>query len=350
MVAVANWAADNPPRRGMSRPALMAWLTRSSSPVFETALSGRAQACVADGDVTEVTVGLTAEPVTVPVMRITATLPDAYMPPYPYATRSDTSSAVRRFVVEAVMTGTVEAVVRTDTVARVAAGGSVGIDIPLDEGTYDVRLWSDCCTSDGGLQSCYDASDLRQVRLSGTPYSAGTAGKDAACGVINAVTVTTEGARAAAVLECPLAGYRLVATDADRYCSAGDRPPLSDLTVTVACEGFFPSSFNVVTGSVNDAVSGLSYTCGITGGVGADGSMSVAADMLFAGNADNSIRLTVTVRDSAGNIVSRRSHIDVPYRRGCMTTVSGEFLTAGRGDGGVGLDTGWAGDTFVVGF
>ena len=42
--------------------------------------------------------------------------------------------------------------------------------------------------------------------------------------------------------------------------------------------------------------------------------------------------------------------VTVPYRRGCLTTVSGRFLTAGGGSGGIGLDHDWEDNTFVVEF
>ena len=150
VVAVANWTEGDAPRPGMSRPALMEWLTRAGGPGVPAALSGRTDACVADGDVAEVTVRLGRDAPAMPVMRLTAALPDAAMPPYDGATRAPAEPALRRFVVEAVVSGGGERVLRLDTAVRAAAGSAVDFDIPIDEGRYDIRLWSDYAGKDGG--------------------------------------------------------------------------------------------------------------------------------------------------------------------------------------------------------
>lgn len=343
VVAVANWAEGDSPRPGMSRPALMQWLTRSAADARAVPLSGTARACVSDGGVEELTVSLGRDVDPLPVMRLTATLPGAVMPPYGGAARAAGRAVARRFVAEALFKGTGERVVRLDTVAYAAPGSTVAFDVPVDEGTYDLRLWSDCADPETGLSPYYDASDLRQVAMTTAPYAAGVDGRDAAY-------ATAVGASVALRLERPLARYRLVATDVDKYAAAGGVPPLSDLTVRVDYEGFFPSSFNVATGKPNDAVEGLSYTCKPSSGGGADGGLTLASDWIIAADADNGISLTVSLLDAEGRTVARTRRVRVPYRGGRLTTIRGSFLTAGSGSGGVGLDHCWDDDTFVVVF
>lgn len=343
VVAVANWAEGDSPRPGMSRPALMQWLTRSAADARAVPLSGTARACVSDGGVEELTVSLGRDVDPLPVMRLTATLPGAVMPPYGGAARAAGRAVARRFVAEALFKGTGERVVRLDTVAYAVPGSTVAFDVPVDEGTYDLRLWSDCADPETGLSPYYDASDLRQVAMTTAPYAAGVDGRDAAY-------ATAVGASVALRLERPLARYRLVATDVDKYAAAGGVPPLSDLTVRVDYEGFFPSSFNVATGKPNDAVEGLSYTCKPSSGGGADGGLTLASDWIIAADADNGISLTVSLLDAEGRTVARTRRVRVPYRGGRLTTIRGSFLTAGSGSGGVGLDHCWDDDTFVVVF
>ena len=343
VVAVANWADGDSPRPGMSRPALMQWLTRSAADARAVPLSGTARACVSDGGVEELTVSLGRDVDPLPVMRLTATLPGAVMPPYGGAARAAGRAVESRFVAEALFKGTGERVVRLDTVAYAAPGSTVAFDVPVDEGTYDLRLWSDCADPETGLSPYYDASDLRQVAMTTAPYAAGVDGRDAAY-------ATAVGASVALRLERPLARYRLVATDVDKYAAAGGVPPLSDLTVRVDYEGFFPSSFNVATGKPNDAVEGLSYTCKPSSGGGADGGLTLASDWILAADADNEISLTVSLLDAEGRTVGRTRRVRVPYRGGRLTTIRGSFLTAGSGSGGVGLDHCWDDDTFVVVF
>lgn len=343
VVAVANWAEGDSPRPGMSRPALMQWLTRSAADAPAVPLSGTARACVSDGGVEELTVSLGRDVDPLPVMRLTATLPGAVMPPYGGAARAAGRAVARRFVAEALFKGTGERVVRLDTVAYAAPGSTVAFDVPVDEGTYDLRLWSDCADPETGLSPYYDASDLRQVAMTTAPYAAGVDGRDAAY-------ATAVGASVALQLERPLARYRLVADDVGRYEDMDGMPPLSDLTVRVDYEGFFPSSFNVATGKPNDAVEGLSYTCKPSSGGGADGGLTLASDWIPAADADNEISLTVSLLDAEGRTVGRTRRVRVPYRGGRLTTIRGSFLTAGSGSGGVGLDHCWDDDTFVVVF
>ena len=61
------------------------------------------------------------------------------------------------------------------------------------------------------------------------------------------------------------------------------------------------------------------------------------------------MRLSVTITSDDGTVVSRTQGVEVPYQRGRLTTVSGNFLTSGYG-GGVDIDTGWDDDTFEVEF
>ena len=350
VVAVANWAEGDSPRPGMSRPALMQWLTRSAADAPAVPLSGTARACVSDGGVEELTVSLGRDVDPLPVMRLTATLPGAVMPPYGGAARAAGRAVARRFVAEALFKGTGERVVRLDTVAYAAPGSTVAFDVPVDEGTYDLRLWSDCADPETGLSPYYDASDLSQVAMTLTPYQAGVDGRDAAYATAVGVSVTAVGADIALTLKRPLARYRLVADDVGRYEDMDGVPPLSDLTVRVDYEGFFPSSFNVATGKPNDAVEGLSYTCKPSSGGGADGGLTLASDWIIAADADNGISLTVSLLDAEGRTVARTRRVRVPYRGGRLTTIRGSFLTAGSGSGGVGLDHCWDDDTFVVVF
>ena len=350
VMAVANWAEGGAPSPGMSRPALMEWLTRAGGAVAAVPLSGRTDACVADGDVTDVTVSLGRERPVMPVMRLTAVLPDPCMPPYEGATRAAAGPAARRFIVEAVVSGGGERVLRLDTVARTTAGAAVTFDIPMDEGRYDIRMWSDCADPETGLSPYYDAADLRQVAITQSPYSACTDARDAAYAVAEGVSVGADGAGVRVEMARPLARYRIVAVDADRYAVVQGAPSLADLTVRVGYEGFFPSRFNVVTGKPNDAVEGLSYECRPCPEVAADGSAVLASDWILASTDDNEVRLTVSVVGPDGRTVAVTRRVSVPYRCGRVTTIRGNFLTSGNGSGGVGLDHRWDDDTFVVEF
>ena len=73
---------------------------------------------------------------------------------------------------------------------------------------------------------------------------------------------------------------------------------------------------------------------------------TVGTDFIFANGGEASVLLTMEIRDSRGNRMSRVSGIDVPYRRGHLTTLKGAFLTSEM-KGGVEIDTEWDGEVEI---
>ena len=222
---------------------------------------GKARTCVDADGIRRVVIPMTYGGAEQPLLRLAVTLPGTDMPPYDGKTRSGGAQYTRRIVADVYTTGGGLRVMRRETVTEAAPGGTATIDLPLDEGAYDIRLWSDYAGKDGGQSPFYDASDLQQVTVNTSPYTACTDYKDAAYAYVGGITVGGGTTEKAVTLERPLAKYRIVTKDTDRYKELGGVPPLEGLTVGVSYEGYFPSSFNVTTGKPNDAVEGVSYTC-----------------------------------------------------------------------------------------
>ena len=313
-------------------------------------LGGKARTCVDADGIRRVVIPMTEGGAEQPTLRLAVTLPGTDMPPFDGKTRAAEGQYTRRIVADVLTTDGGLRVMRRETVTDAAPGGTATIELPLDEGTYDVRLWSDYTAADGGLQPFYYAADLQQVTVNTSPYTACTDCKDAAYAYVEGITVSGGTTEKAVTLERPLAEYRIVTKDTDRYKALDGVPPLEDLTVGVEYEGYFPSSFNVVTGKPNDAVVGVGYTNTPVWQAGADGGAELASDWVLVNGAESSVRLTVTIVSNDGTVVARTEGVSVPYRRGRLTTVSDNFLTAGYGGGGVDIDTGWGDDTFEVEF
>ena len=169
------------------------------------------------------------------------------------------------------------------------------------------------------------------------PYTANTDAKDAAYYNKSDITLSEEGATMNVQLQRPLAKYRLIAKDVETYRKLMEAkpdlyPPLKNLTVKVQYEGYFPSGFNVSTGKPNDAVGGISYS----------------QVSLHYNNVDNEVLLggdwvLVTVTDNLGNTLCRASGVQINYRNSHLTTVYGNFLTAGINKGGIDINTEWSG-------
>lgn len=313
-------------------------------------LGGKARTCVDDDDVRRVIISLTEGGAEQPVLRLAVTLPDGYLPPFDGTTRAGKRQYSRRIIADVYTADGGTHVMRRSVVADVEPGGTATLDLPLDEGLYGIRLWSDYVTADGGLSPFYDTSDLQQVRLNTGAYTACSDYKDAAYACLEGVTVAAGDNELAVALERPLAKYRIVAKDIDSYRQLDGVPAVSSLTVSVAYEGFFPSSFNVLTGKPNNAVEGVGYAAQPSWSTNAEGLTELASDYVMVNGTESAVRLTVSIIGPDGAVVSRSSGVNVPYRRGRLTTVSGNFLTAGHGSGGVDIDTSWDDDTYEVEF
>ena len=253
--------------------------------------------------------------------------------------------------------------------------GTYLAELSLQQGDYDLRLWADW-TSDGTTDDkYYNADDLSAVTVLTDNYVANglTDEKDAYYaspsltlprregtqiseenpssplgGVEGAVTVT---------LTRPFARYRLIANDVEGYlnliANGEDYPPVEDLQVLITYEGFFPTGFDVATGKPNDALNtGIHYT---TAPVAATGypegeARQIGSDFVLTNGEESFVTVTIQMIDPrTGGDISTVSGIQIPYRRGQLTTVSGAFLTAGRTSGGVDIDTDW-GDDIVIEF
>ena len=313
-------------------------------------LGGKARTCVDADGIRRVVIPMTEGGAEQPTLRLAVTLPGTDMPPFDGKTRAAEGQYTRRIVADVLTTDGGLRVMRRETVTDAAPGGTATIELPLDEGTYDVRLWSDYTAADGGLQPFYYAADLQQVTVNTSPYTACTDYKDAAYVYVGGITVGGGTTEKAVTLERPLAKYRIVTKDADRYKALDGVPPLEDLTVGVEYEGFFPSSFNVASGKPNNAVEGVEYASRPSWTTDADGLTELASDYVMVNGSESSVRLTVSVTAPDGSVVARTRGVKVPYRRGRLTTVSGDFLTAGRGGGGADIDTSWDDTTHEVEF
>lgn len=233
--------------------------------------------------------------------------------------------------------------------------GSYSVSLDLNEGIYDLCLWADFVESSvATADKFYNTFDLRSVAVMSDPYLASVDGKEAMFAVMSALRHNQSGTTQNVYLQWPLARYKLVAMDLQRYsdsCQAHPEiyPTVDELTFEVNYEYFFPTSFNIVSARPNDSASGIRFESkGKPIWSQAEGlGLLIAHDVVFADNADTFLSLTLVVKDSDGREIRRLPGIKVGYRRGFLTTVYGNFLTAGQEDGGVEISTDWADDIVV---
>ena len=142
----------------------------------------------------------------------------------------------------------------------------------------------------------------------------------------------------------PLAHYRIVATDVQEFLNkqqANGRPGAGEYEVNIIYAYFLVTHLDAVTGQPLNSGAGFSYTR----------SINLSEDMTECElAADYIVTVTVEVREKGVGkaVLSRSSGLEIPYRRGHTTTVTGRFLTTGSGGGGGsssgGIDIGIDGD------
>lgn len=251
----------------------------------------------------------------------------------------------RRFIVEAWREG--EPVARQVTVMEEAEENATGITLPirlrLHAVEYTLAVWTDYVKAGTDTDLYYDTDNLQQVACT-DPYTGSTDYRDCLYGTTpldlrqyrdewNAkVQVKVDMVR-------PLAKYELIATDVQKFLqkTQKQRAGSTAYTITVSYGFYFPLGFNVLTGKPGRSEMGVAFTAPLVVTDNGSGECTLASDYIFVNGEESYVPLSIEIKDDAGNGISRTTGIDVPYRRGHLTTVRGHFLT-NRYDSGIGID------------
>lgn len=248
-----------------------------------------------------------------------------------------------RAVIEVYNQGTDTRVLRKEEfVTATATEGLYTSTLQLSPGNYDVRLWADY-TADARTDNHYITSDTKSIKILGKDqYRANTDTRDAFTKT-HALTVGNQDQSEAITMHRPLAKYRLVATDVAKYNALrAERklPALEDLKISIIYEGFLPCAYNVSTQKPSDSVGGYGFYSALSEQT--DAAATVGKDFVLVNGEQSFVTVTILFKDADGKTISGINGVRIDYRAGQLTTVSGNFLTAGVG--GVQIDTDWSGD------
>lgn len=251
-----------------------------------------------------------------------------------------------RFIIEAWREGKPES--RQVTVmedAEEEGNGKITLPIrlKLHAVEYTLAVWTDYVKAGTTDDLYYDTDNLQQVACR-DPYTGSTPYRDCLYGTAaldlrqyrdewNArVQVSVELVR-------PLAKYELIATDVQKFLQKTQKQRVGSTayTITVSYGFYFPLGFNVLTGKPERSEMGVAFTAPLVVTDNGSGECTLASDYIFVNGEESYVPLSIEIKDNAGNGISRTTGIDVPYRRGHLTTVRGHFLT-NRYDTGIGID------------
>ena len=264
----------------------------------------------------------------------------------------------RRFIIEAWRDGKPAArqVTVMDNAEREASDGKITLPIrlKLHAVEYTLAVWTDYVVAGTDTDFYYNTENLQYIACT-DPYIGYTDYRDCLYGTValdlrpyreewNAkVQVKVDMVR-------PLAKYELIATDVKEFLCKNRRQRNGEgddaYTITFAYGFYLPTVFNVLTGRPADSRTGVQYTVPLI--VPDDGSeeCTIGTDFVFVNGAESFVKLTMEIQDSRGNVISRTTGLEVPYRRGHLTTVRAHFLT-NEMQGGVDIDPGFEGDIDV---
>jgi hypothetical protein len=222
--------------------------------------------------------------------------------------------------------------------------GVYSMDLSLFKGEYDVNLWCDY-TFDETTDNNYITTGPDVITIqSKNKYVGNTDTRDCFSKRISLTVEAENNTPQSVEMQRPLAKYRLVATDVAKYEAQRLQkglPALADLRIFIGYEGFLPSAYNITESKLADAKEGYFYYSTFSGITTADA--TIAKDYVLMNGTESSVVATILFKDAAGNTISGVRGVKIAYRAGQLTTVSGDFLTAGLGSG-VTINTEWSGD------
>lgn len=346
-------ARADAPLLELSLQQLLSYVKQSEAN-YPDMLTGMLTQTIANNEVMRMEIALHDKAGAIPLTacRVTATLtlPDAAFGEYQEARVRATSPHNLRAVAEFFRKGATEPAVRTTAVLTPAEqAGSYTLTTEVPQGEYDMVVWVDYTNESSTDDLWYNAQSLQTITLIAPDkhYTAGSATREVFYG---ATTLTATGAEATVSLttERPQAKYLLVADDLVRYrelmvANPEKYVPLNQLSITVQYEGYLPDGFNALTGKPNHSELGYTYQCELPAIAADDTEVRVAEDYVFVNGTESSVVVTVVVTDKQGNTISRVKGITVKYKRNLVTTLRGNFLTAGVVNPGINIDTDWDG-------
>lgn len=312
-------------------------------------LTGMIQKQINTGEVSNITIPIKkgAGGIVLSTLKLTLTLPDAAFEEYQRARTKATEPYNLRGVAEFYLTGKEACVSHQTAVLKpTSAAGVYTLETQIAEGTYDLLIWVDYTENGSTKDLYYNTASLKATHLIATDHRYMT-GSDRREVFYAKSTVNVAGEQQVNIaLERPLAKYNLIAEDVERYRSLMKTnpekyPALSDLTISILYEGYLPCGFNVSEGKPNHSETGYNYQNPLPAIGTTDTQVEVANDYVMVNGTESSVSVTVVVTDRTGKKISLVKGVEIKYKRGMVTTLKGEFLTAGVINPGINIDTDW---------
>ena len=231
------------------------------------------------------------------------------------------------------------------------SGGNYTFSAELPPNDYEMILWVDYTESGSTADLWYQTDNLQAIKILATDqtYTAGSDTREVFYGTASITATQQATAGVQLTTERPQAKYTLIAEDVERYrqlqiANPEKYVPLEELSTQILYEGYLPDGFNAWTGKPNSSQTG--YRCApapLPTADEADTDVRIGSDYVLVNGSESSVTVTVLVTDRTGRTISRVPGVEVQYKRNMLTTVRGDFLTAGVVTPGIHINTDWEG-------
>lgn len=326
---------------------------KQSESEYPDMLTGMINRTITENEVMRIEIPLSDKSggITATLVTVNVTLPDAKFTEYQANRVRATQPYNLRGVAEFYQKGGTSLVSRVKAVlTSTTTEGNYTLTAELPQDEYDMTLWVDYTGSGSDEDLWYDTESLQAVTII-APDQTYAAGSDTREVFYGTATVTATGTNASVTVatERPQAKYTLIADDVERYrqlmaANPGKYVPLDELSTQIIYEGYLPDGFNAVTGKPNHSSEGYRCSPAALPAVGAaDTEVRIGSDYVFVNGSESAATVTVLVTDKTGRTVSRVAGVEVAYKRNMLTTVRGDFLTAGVVSPGININTDWEG-------
>ena len=249
---------------------------------------------------------------------------------------SDLEGHERRFIIDVYREGKVieEKRIVTTQAEEIEEGRFIiPVSLKLHALEYTLAVWSDYVKQGTQEDLHFNTEDLSNVSLN-NPYHHDCNQRESFCGTMPVDLTPYRETWEAQVkqhitLKRPQAKFKIISTDTEdfitRVQTRGDNP--NDYQVKVSYEYFFPTAYNVTGDVLCGSQVGMGFTVPCNLKTDENGECELASDYIFAGKDASYISLTLEVTDKEEKVISRVTGVQVPFRQGQLTTVTGKFLT-----------------------
>ena len=267
-------------------------------------------------------------------------------------TRAPLEGHERRFVIDVFQGGKAvsgKRIVTTDAEEVEEGKFIIPVSLQLEAQEYTLAVWSDFVKQGTQEDLHFNTEALTHVHLN-EPYHHDCNRREAFCGMAALNLTPYAGGQDVQIrqhigLKRPQAKFRIISTDTEEFVTRvhtrGDTP--GNHRVKVSYEYFLPTAYNIMDDVLCGSQAGMGFTAPCSLETDEDGHCELAADYVFAGKDATYLSLTLEVLDGNGEAVSRVTGVQVPFRQGELTIVTGKFLTTMMRPG-ISIDTDYEGE------